>query len=209
MEIKNNGLEILGAEVKENRSIAKPTQTTSGAVKQEPAPAKKKGGRKSISHDLKYNVDFVKREKAIHERTIADITVYSEDKALVRELAVRQYLTAFNITEDYASKILCFIFDKAITIEGGGTYLMGLQPIVEALGLSYPTVQKTVKKLRKKNVIVKNPVFQNAYNIGKETETFFKSISNNTQILLTFKAIEEEQLEAVNEDGTLNEEMIK
>lgn len=209
MEIQDNGLSFVKAEVRTNRSIALPTQTTSEAAKQEPVPAKKKGGRKSISHDLKYKVDFVKREKAIHERTIADITVYSEDKALVRELAVRQYLTAFDITEDYASKILCFIFDKAITIEGRETYLMGLQPIVEALGLSYPTVQKTVKKLRKKNVIVKNPVFQNAYNIGEETETFFKSISNNTQILLTFKAIEEEQLEAVNEDGTLNEEMIK
>ena len=37
---------------------------------------------------------------------------------------------------------------------------------------------------------------------------FFKSISNNAQILLTFDAIEEEQLEAVNEDGTVNEEMV-
>ena len=40
---------------------------------------------------MKYKVDFVKRDKAIHERTITDITIYSEDKALVRELAVRQF----------------------------------------------------------------------------------------------------------------------
>lgn len=171
----------------------------------EPTLAKKKGGRKSISHDVRGKVDFVAREKAIHERMIADITIYSEDKAIVRELAVRQYLTAFNITEDYASKILCFIFDEAITVEDEKTYLMGLQSIAEFLGLSYPTVQKTVQKLRKKNVIVKNPVFPNAYNIGEDAETFFKSISNNTQILLTFEAIEgEQQLETVNEDGTFN-----
>ena len=66
---------------------------------------------------MRYKIDFVKREKAIHERTITDITIYSEDKALVRELAVRQYLNAFTITEDYASKILCFIYDKATRIE--------------------------------------------------------------------------------------------
>lgn len=91
MGTTDNGLSFVKAEVRENRSIVQPTHPTSEAVKQEPAPAKKKGGRKSISHDLKYKVDFVKRDKAIHERTIADITIYSEDKALVRELAVRQF----------------------------------------------------------------------------------------------------------------------
>lgn len=207
MGIEDNGLSFVKAEVRENRSIVQPTHTASEAVKQEPAPAKKKGGRKSISHDLKYKVDFVKRDKAIHERTIADITIYSEDKALVRELAVRQFLFAYDITEDYAAKILCFIYDKSNKIEAEKVYLLGIQVIAESLGLSYPTVQKTVKKLRKKNVIAKSPVFQNAYTINAEADRFFKSISNNAQILLTFEAIEEEQLEAVNEDGTVNEEM--
>ena len=105
-------------------------------------------------------------------------------------------------------KFFCFIYDKSNKIEAEKVYLLGIQVIAESLGLSYPTVQKTVKKLRKKNVIAKSPVFQNAYTINAEAGTFFKSISNNAQILLTFDAIEEEQLEAVNEDGTVNEEMV-
>lgn len=209
MEIKDNSLDFIDAEVRQNRNI-KPTQKADTETdKQEVLQVKKKGGRKSIAHDLRYKIDFVKREKAIHERTITDITIYSEDKALVRELAVRQYLNAFTITEDYASKILCFIYDKATRIEEEKVYLLGIQPIVQTLRLSYPTVQKTVKKLREKNLIAKNPVFQNAYTIKTEAETFFKLISNNTQILLTFEPLEEVQLETVNEDGTLNKEMIK
>ena len=76
----------------------------------EVSQAEKKGGRKSISYDFKGKVDFVKREKAIREKMIADITFSSTDRKLVRELAVRQYLFAHNMTEDYAAKILCFIF---------------------------------------------------------------------------------------------------
>mgnify|MGYP003364835377 FL=1 len=123
------------------------------------------------------------------------------------QTSLRQFLFAYDITEDYAAKILCFIYDKSNKIEAEKVYLLGIQVVAESLGLSYPTVQKTVKKLRKKNVIAKSPVFQNAYTINAEAERFFKSISNNAQILLTFEAIEEEQLEAVNEDGSLNEEM--
>ena len=40
----------------------------------EVSQAEKKGGRKSISCDFKGKVDFVKREKAIREKMIADIT---------------------------------------------------------------------------------------------------------------------------------------
>ena len=158
----------------------------------EPSLAKKKGGRKSISHDVKGKVDFVKREKAIREPIIADITFTSADKKLVRELAVRQFMLAYGMTEDFAAKILCFIYDKSNKIEAEKVYLLGIQVIAESLGLSYPTVQKTVKKLRKKNVIAKSPVFQNAYTINAEADRFFKSISNNAQILLTFEELEDE-----------------
>ena len=42
MGTTDNGLSFVKAEVRENRSIVQPTHTTSEAVKQEPAPAKKK-----------------------------------------------------------------------------------------------------------------------------------------------------------------------
>ncbi len=44
--------------------------------------------------------------------------------------------------------------------------------------------------------------------LSAEANRFFKSISNNIQINLTFGQPEEVQLEAVNEDGSLNEEMV-
>lgn len=173
----------------------------------EVSQSEKKGGRKSISYDFKGKVDFVKREKAIREKMIADITFASADRKLVRELAVRQYLFAHNMTEDYAAKILCFIYDNVTEIESRKVYLLGNQEIANSLELSYLTVQKIVQKLHKKNIVIKETFIKNAYHLSEEAITFFESISNNKQVLLTFKEIEEEQLEAVNEDGSLNEEM--
>ena len=174
----------------------------------EVSQAEKKGGRRSISYDFKGKVDFVKREKAVREKMIADITFASADRKLVRELAVRQYLFAHNMTEDYAAKILCFIYDNVTEIESRKVYLLGSQEIANSLELSYPTVQKIVQRLHKKSIVIKEPFIKNAYHVGEEADRFFQSISNNAQVLLTFEAIEEEQLEAVNEDGSLNEEMV-
>ena len=174
----------------------------------EVSQAEKKGGRRPISYDFKGKVDFVKREKAIREKMIADITFASADRKLVREFAVRQYLFAHNMTEDYAAKILCFIYDNVTEIESRKVYLLGNQEIANSLELSYPTVQKIVQRLHKKSIVIKEPFIKNAYHVGEEADRFFQSISNNAQVLLTFEAIEEEQLEAVNEDGSLNEEML-
>lgn len=208
MRIKNNGLSFVSAEVREKPHAQIEPKIEMEAEIQEPSHTKKKGGRKSTAHDVKGKVDFVKREKAIHEPIIADITFASADKKLVRELAVRQFLLAYNMTEDYAAKILCFVYDNVTEIENRKVYLLGGQVIADSLGLSYPTVQKIVQRLHKKNIVIKEPVIKNAYHLGEEASTFFKSISNNKQVLLTFKELEDEQLEAVNEDGSLNEEMV-
>ena len=209
--IKNNGLEFHGAEVREirgDRDIQPPQKIEPQTEEQEIPQVKKKGGRKSTTHDVKGKVDFVKREKAIHEPITADITFSSADRKLIRELAVRQFLLAYNMTEDYAAKILCFVYDNVTEIESRKVYLLGGQVIADSLELSYQTVQKIVQRLHKKNIVIKEPVIKNAYHLGEEAGTFFKSISNNKQVLLTFKELEDEQLEAVNEDGTLNEEMV-
>lgn len=173
------------------------------------AEKKKKGGRKSTTHDVKGKVDFVNRDKAIHEPLIAYITFSSADKKLIRELAVRQFLLAYDMTEDYAAKILCFVYDNVTEIEKRKVYLLGGQVIADSLGLSYPTVQKIVQRLHKKNIVIKETFIKNAYHLSEEAITFFESISNNKQVLLTFKEIEEEQLEAINKDGSVNEDMIK
>lgn len=170
---------------------------------------KKKGGRKSVAlPTIEQKLDFVSRDKVIRERKVADFTVKAE-RSVVRELAVRHLMLNYDITEDYASKITCFIYDNAEEVKGHSIYFDGLQAISEALELSYPTVQKTVKKLRDKKVITKATIGQNAYELSAEADQFFKSISNNIQIVLTFEPVEEEQLEAINKDGSLNEDMVK
>lgn len=172
-------------------------------------PEKKKGGRKSVAlPKIEQKLDFVNRDKVIRERKVADFTVKAE-KSVVRELAVRHLMLNYDITEDYASKIACFIYDNAEEVKGHSIYFDGLQAISEALELSYPTVQKTVKKLRDKKVITKATIGQNAYELSAEADQFFKSISNNIQVVLTYEPVEEVQLEAVNKDGSLNEDMIK
>lgn len=206
--IKNNGLAFISAEVREKPHAQIDPKVEIEAEKKKVSQPKKKGGRKSMSYDAKTEVDFVKRDKAIHEPFIADITVSSTDKKLIRELAVRQFLTAYDMTEDYAAKILCFMYDESVVVNNHKVYSLGNQEIADSLGLSYPTVQKIVQKMNKKSVILKEPIIKNGYQFWHEIIRFLESISNNAQILITFKAIEEEQLEAVNEDGSLNEDMV-
>lgn len=206
-----DGFDFSKVEVREERKQEnehKPTDEVKRTVVEAVKPQKKKGGRKSVAlPTIEQKLDFVKRDKVIREREVADFTVRAERNA-VRELAVRHLVLNYDITEDYASKILCFIHDNAKELNGHSIYFDGLQAIAEALGLSYPTVQKTVKKLREKNVITKAAIGQNSYELSAEAERFFKSISNNIQIVLTFEPVDDIQLEAVNEDGSLNEEMV-
>lgn len=203
---------IVNVEVKEKQETKteqKSTDETKKTVIETVKPRKKKGGRKSVAlPTIEQKLDFVKRDKAIREREVADFTVRAE-RSVVREFAVRHLVLNYNITEDYASKILCFIYDNANELNGHNIYFDGMQAIAEALGLSYPTVQKTVKKLRDKKIISKASIGQNSYELSAEADRFFKSISNNIQIVLTFEPVDDVQLETVNEDGTLNEEMIK
>ena len=206
-----DGFDFSKVEVREERKQEnehKPTDEVKRTVVEAVKPQKKKGGRKSVAlPTIEQKLDFVKRDKVIREREVADFTVRAERNA-VRELAVRHLVLNYDITEDYASKILCFIHDNAKELNGHSIYFDGMQAIAEALELSYPTVQKTVKKLREKNIISKASIGQNSYELSAEADRFFKSISNNIQIVLTFEPVDDVQLEAVNEDGTLNEEMV-
>lgn len=217
-ETKKDGFAFVGVEVgvvPEKKIEQKPTDKAEASqekkvvVESVKPEKKKKGGRKSINVPIiEQKLDFVKRDKVIREHEVADFSVRTtKDGAL--ELATRHFMLNYDITEDYASKIACFIYDNAEEVKGHSIYFDGLQAIAEGLELSYPTVQKTVKKLRDKKIISKASIGQNSYELSAEADRFFKSISNNIQIVLTFEVAEEEQLEAINKDGSLNEDMIK
>lgn len=217
-ETKKDEFAFVGVEVgtvPEKKIEQKPTDKAEASqekkvVVESVKPEKKKtGGRKSVAlPTIEQKLDFVSRDKVIRERKVADFTVKAE-RSVVRELAVRHLMLNYDITEDYASKIACFIYDNAEEVKGHSIYFDGLQAISETLELSYPTVQRTVKKLRDKKVITKATIGQNAYELSAEADQFFKSISNNIQVVLTYEPVEEEQLEAINKDGSLNEDMVK
>lgn len=225
VEFKNEKKTIVGVEVRtvptlelkkqpkqeaEDKTVKTVEPQEKKTVVEAVKPEKKKtGGRKSVAlPTIEQKLDFVSRDKVIRERKVADFTVKAE-RSVVRELAVRHLMLNYDITEDYASKIACFIYDNAEEVKGHSIYFDGLQAIAEGLELSYPTVQKTVKKLRDKKVITKATIGQNAYELSAEADQFFKSISNNIQVVLTYEPVEDIQLETVNEDGTLNEDMVK
>ncbi len=78
-------------------------------------------------------------------KEIAVITVLDEDKDLVRELAVRQYLRAHDITKDYAARLLCRMYDDALNVDGKSVYSRGYHYLADTLGTSYPTVKQQSK----------------------------------------------------------------
>ena len=216
-ETKKDEFAFVGVEVgtvPEKKIEQKPTDKAEASqekklVVEAVKPEKKKGGRKSIQMPIiERKLDFVNRDKVIREHEVADFSVRTtKDGAL--ELATRHFMLNHDITEDYASKILVYIHANAQELNGQRIYFDDMQDIAEALELSYPTVQKTVKKLRDKKIISKASIGKNNYELSAEANRFFKSISNNIQIVLTFEVVEDVQLEAINKDGSLNEDMIK
>ena len=169
-EFKNGDLAFSKVEVREERTEEKAVETEASqekkvVVEAVKPQAKKKGGRKSIIVPIiEQKLDFVKRDKVIREHEVADFSVRTtKDGAL--ELATRHFMLNHDITEDYASKILVYIHANAQELNGQRIYFDGLQAIAEALELSYPTVQKTVKKLRDRNIISKASIGQNSYEL--------------------------------------------
>lgn len=205
-EMKKNPTDEVEEQAVETEAPQEEKKTVVEAVKPE---KKKTGGRKSIQVPISEpKLDFVNRDKVIREHEVADFSVRTtKDGAL--ELATRHFMLNHDITEDYASKILVYIHANAQELNGQRIYFDDMQDIAEALELSYPTVQKTVKKLRDKKIISKASIGKNNYELSAEANRFFKSISNNVQIVLTFEVVEDVQLEAINKDGSVNEDMVK
>ena len=152
-----------------------------------------------------HRINFVDRSNAIHNKEIAVITVLDEDKDLVRELAVRQYLRAHDITKDYAARLLCRMYDDALNVDGKQVYSRGYHYLADTAGTSYPTVQTAVKVLLNAGIVSKNELISNAFDFSDEAVRFFNSIKNNAQVLLTFEHVKEVQTEAINDDGSINE----
>lgn len=151
------------------------------------------------------SLEMVSKKKVLHEAEVLEITYKSLDKGLLMDLLTKQYLTALEIHEDSAPTILNYVWKQARVVDGKRMYTGTLQATAQALDLSYASVQKVLKKMISKKLIAKETDGFLIFN--SLLTSFFESLTVNRQLVLTFEELEEEQLEAIDESGRVNEQM--
>lgn len=150
----------------------------------------------------------MKRAQAIHEPNVSVVTYRDDNKKKLRELATRVYLSAFGIDDEAPAVVLNHMHEHSISFEGHKVYGRTLAYITSEVGLSYPTVQRAVKKMVDKAVLKQSEHIANTWEFSSSTNAFYHSIQNNAQIVLTFEPVEEMQTEAINEDGSINQDFL-
>lgn len=166
---------------------------------------KKKSGRKARNtEDLHAGVEMIAKKHAIHESRVLEITFKSMMEKVLLELMCRELLSAYDVHEDSAPALLVYMWHKASMVDGRRVYLDTLQQTAEGAEIGYSNVQKLVKKMTEKGLLGKE---RNGLTFSALLEDFFGSLTENKQILLTFEKIQEEQMEAIDEEGHINESM--
>ena len=185
------------------------TETLNEPLESPVAPKRKSGRKTRKIEGVHATAEMIVRKNAIQASNILEITFKSMLEKALLELMVRELLSAYDIHEDSAPKLLVYMWDKAPLVEGRKTYLDTLQQTAEGSEIGYSNVQKLVKKLIEKGLLEKE---RNGLAFASLLENFFGSLAElkkeeDKQILLTFEQLKEEQMEAVDEDGKINEEM--
>lgn len=171
-------------------------------------PTERRGRRPKGKSSTVKSFDIVKRAQAIHEPNVSVVTYRDENKKKLRELATRFYLSVFNIDDEASAVVLNHMYEHSISFEGHKVYGRTLAHITNEVDLSYPTVQRAVKKMVDKAVLKQSEHIANTWEFSDSTNVFYRSIQNNAQIVLTFEPVEEMQTEAINEDGTINQDFL-
>lgn len=167
--------------------------------------SKKKSGRKARkTEDLHASVEMIAKKHAIHESRVLEITFKSMMEKALLELMCRELLSAYDVHEDSAPALLVYMWHKASMVDGRRVYLDTLQQTAEGAEIGYSNVQKLVKKMTEKSLLEKG---RNGLSFSALIEDFFGSLTENKQILLTFEKIQEEQMEAIDKEGHINESM--
>ena len=170
-------------------------------------PKKSNAGRKPRKprEDVHASLEMVGKKKVLHEAEVLEITYRSLDKSLLMDLLVKQYLTALEIHEDSAPTVLNHLWQQSRTVDGKRMYTSTLQATAQALKLSYASVQKVIKKMISKKLLLKEADGFLAFD--SLLARFFDSLTVNRQLVLTFEELEEEQMESITQDSKINEEM--
>lgn len=186
------------------------SETPESPVAETPVAPKRKSGRKTRKIEgVHATAEMIVRKNAIQASNILEITFKSMLEKALLELMVRELLSAYDIHEDSAPKLLVYMWDKAPLVEGRKTYLDTLQQTAEGSEIGYSNVQKLVKKLIEKGLLEKE---RNGLAFASLLENFFGSLAElkkeeDKQILLTFEHLKEEQMESIDKEGHINESM--
>ena len=193
-------LQALEEQEQEPVEVAEPLESPAEA----PVSKKKSGRKARNTEDLHTSVEMIAKKHAIHEPRVLEITFKSMMEKALLELMCRELLSAYDVHEDSAPALLVYMWHKASMVDGRRVYLDTLQQTAEGAGIGYSNVQKLVKKMTEKSLLEKG---RNRLNFSALLEDFFSSLTENKQILLTFEKLQEEQMEAIDKEGHINESM--
>lgn len=193
-------LQALEEQEQEPVEVAEPLESPAEA----PVVKKKSGRKARNTEDLHASVEMIAKKHAIHESEILEITFKSMMEKALLELMCRELLSAYDVHEDSAPALLVYMWQKASMLDGKRVYLDTLQQTAEGAEIGYSNVQKLVKKMTEKGLLEKG---RNGLTFSALLEDFFSSLTENKQILLTFEKIQEEQMEAIDKEGHINESM--
>ena len=200
----------------ESSTVAKPKQNEAQEQQQEvketvtqptePQKKERRGRKRKEQTDLSASFELVSKKHAFQESLVTKITFKSEDEKLLKELVTRQFLSSQNVIEPASAVVLNYIHDNALTVGGIELYLQSTAHVAENVGLAYSTTQKAIKHLVDNKVLLPSERASQGWELSKDATAFFETIRKSMQIVLTFKHVKEVQTEAINEDGSINED---
>lgn len=197
-------LEALEEQAQAPVEVAETPNETLESPSEAPVSKKKSGRKARNTEDLHASVEMIAKKHAIHEQRVLEITFKSMMEKALLELMCRELLSAYDVHEDSAPALLVYMWQKASMLDGKRVYLDTLQQTAEGAEIGYSNVQKLVKKMTEKGLLEKG---RNGLTFSALLEDFFSSLTENKQILLTFEKIQEEQMEAIDKEGHINESM--
>ena len=172
----------------------------------QPKSSKKgRSGRKARNtEELKTGAEMVAKKHLLHEPKILELSYKSMNEKVLLNLMAQQLLINKGIYEDTAPIILNHLWTNSLVVRDKHVYLDTLQQTAKELGASYSNVQKVIKKMISIGLLEKTSQFL----IFSELLTsFYGSLTDNMQIVLTFEKLQEEQMEAIDKEGHVNEAM--
>lgn len=209
VNIDNNILAVkTGTIAKPKQNEAQEQEEVKEAVTQPTEPQKKerRGRKRKEQTDLSASFELVSKKHAVQESLVTKITFKSEDEKLLKELVTRQFLSSQNVIEPASAVVLNYIHDNALTVGGIELYLQSTAHVAENVGLAYSTTQKAIKHLVDNKVLLPSERASQGWELSKDATAFFETIRKSMQIVLTFEHLKEVQTEAINEDGSINED---